>query len=94
MSDGIRRIHLHVTGVVQGVFFRAHTRDEARRLGLSGWVRNRQDGSVEAVAEGPEDALRQLASWCHRGSSGAVVESVRQEWEEPTGELVGFSIRY
>ena len=88
----MKRLHLRITGLVQGVFFRAHTRQEAQRLGLVGWVRNRADGSVEAVAEGSEDALRQLAAWCHRGSPSAVVEAVEERWEPPTGELKVFSI--
>jgi len=82
-------------GRVQGVFFRAHTADEAQMLGLDGWVRNRSDGSVEVVAEGPRDALRQLAVWCHAGSPGAVVQRVDEAWEPPEpGDLGGFSIRY
>jgi acylphosphatase len=89
-----KRVHLWITGRVQGVFFRAHTRDQARQLGLSGWVRNREDGSVEALAEGPEAALRQLVAWCHEGSPGSVVREVREKWAGASGELVGFSIRY
>jgi len=88
----MKRLHLQITGLVQGVFFRAHTRQEAQRLGLRGWVRNRADGSVEAVAEGPEDALRQLLAWCHRGSPGARVEAVEERWEAPKGEFHVFSI--
>ncbi len=93
MSGDTQRLHLRITGLVQGVFFRVHTRDEARRLGLAGWVRNLPDGSVEAVAEGPRAALEQLAAWCHRGPPGAAVEQVEQSWAEPTGEHGGFSIR-
>lgn len=88
----MKRLHLRITGLVQGVFFRAHTRQEARRLGLGGWVRNRADGSVEAVAEGPEDALRQLAAWCQRGSPSARVAAVEERWEAPSGEFTAFSI--
>jgi acylphosphatase len=89
-----KRLHLRITGVVQGVFFRACTRDEARQLGLGGWVRNRADGSVEAVAEGPEETLGRLASWCEQGSPGSRVERVERTWDEATGEFTGFSIRY
>jgi len=89
-----RRVHLRVAGRVQGVFFRAHTRDEAARLGLSGWVRNREDGTVEAVAEGPEPALRQLVVWCHTGSPGSLVTAVEDTWANFTGELKGFRVRY
>ena len=89
-----KRVQLRITGLVQGVFFRAHTQDQARRLGLQGWVRNRADGSVEALAEGPEDALRQLVGWCRRGSPSSVVEEVQEEWSEAQGGLTGFSVRY
>lgn len=92
--DQQRRLHLRITGLVQGVFFRAHTRDEARQLGLSGWVRNRSDGSVEAVAEGPEVTLNRLVAWCKSGSPGSQVEHVEPSWSDPTGEFVGFSVRY
>jgi acylphosphatase len=89
-----KRVHLRITGLVQGVFFRAYTRDKARSLGLSGWVRNRADGSVEAVAEGPEDEIGQLVAWCDQGSPSSRVERVEQSWEEARGEFEGFSIRY
>jgi acylphosphatase len=90
----MKRLHLRITGQVQGVFFRVHAQEEAQRLGLNGWVRNRADGSVEAVAEGPEDALRQLAAWCQRGSPGSMVEEVEEDWGEATGEHAGFMIRH
>lgn len=91
---GNKRIHLRIYGLVQGVFYRAHTRDQARQLGVAGWVRNRMDGTVEAVAEGSDQALEQLASWCEQGSPGAMVERVERSWQEATGEFKGFSIRY
>lgn len=94
MENQHKRLHLRITGVVQGVFYRAYTREEAGRLGLTGWVRNREDGSVEAVAEGPEPALRELAAWCHRGSPSSVVDRVEERWEPPTGEFSGFGVRY
>ncbi|HST36766.1 MAG TPA: acylphosphatase [Allosphingosinicella sp.] len=65
-----------VTGQVQGVWFRGWTVDQARALGLNGWVRNRRDGSVEILAEGPVDAMAELIRRCHRGPSGAKVEEV------------------
>ena len=92
MSDE-KRVRLRIAGTVQGVFFRVHTREEATRLGLSGWVRNRADGTVEAVAEGPEAALRKLVAWCHIGSPGAEVTGVDDTWEIPTGQCEGFQIR-
>lgn len=89
-----KRLHLRITGIVQGVFYRASARDEARRLGLSGWVRNCADGSVEAVAEGPEQALEQLAGWCREGPPAARVERVDSSWDRASGEFRGFSVRY
>jgi len=68
-----------VNGRVQGVFFRARTQELARKLGLFGWVRNCEDGTVEIHAEGNSDALKELESWCHRGPPGAAVESVEVE---------------
>lgn len=88
-----RRVHLFVSGRVQGVFFRAHTRDLARRLGLRGFVRNLPDGRVEIVAEGEEEALRKLAAFAHQGPPLAQVTGVEESWEEPTGEFSGFSVR-
>jgi acylphosphatase len=80
-----------VRGAVQGVFFRAGARDRARSLGLSGWVRNRPDGTVEAVFEGEGQRVESMVSWCRRGPQGAHVEDVEVEWGEPRGER-GFSI--
>jgi acylphosphatase len=77
---------------VQGVSFRALAGDRARSRGVSGWIRNRPDGAVEAVFEGPEDAVRSLVDWCRRGPPGALVESVEVDWEAPQGER-GFAIR-
>ena len=59
------RAHVCVSGNVQGVFYRANTRDTARELGVDGWVRNLEDGRVEAVFEGPEPAVEELIDWCH-----------------------------
>jgi acylphosphatase len=81
-----RRALVRVRGRVQGVFFRAETRDRAWSLGVAGWVRNAPDGSVEAVFEGEEERVRSLVEWCRRGPSGARVDGVDVHWEEPTGE--------
>lgn len=89
-----RRVHILVSGRVQGVFFRANTQEVAQRLGLSGYVRNLPDGRVEVVAEGEEGALRKLLEWCHEGPPLARVERVEVRWENPTGEFSGFHIRY
>lgn len=81
-----------VSGRVQGVSFRVATRDRARSRRVSGWVRNRPDGSVEAVFEGPEEAVRSLVDWCRSGPDGALVESVAVDWEPLRGGS-GFAIR-
>lgn len=72
----VKHFSIRVTGKVQGVFFRASTRDEAQRLGLRGWVRNEADGSVSIEAEGDQEALDQLVVWCHRGPKRARVTDV------------------
>ena len=79
-------------GMVQGVFFRAETRDRARTLGVGGWVRNAPDGSVEAVFEGEHDRVESMVDWCRRGPRGARVDDVDVTWAEPQGED-GFAIR-
>jgi acylphosphatase len=89
-----QRIHVIVCGRVQGVYFRASTRDRARQLGLSGWVRNCPDSNVELVAEGEKAKLEQLVTWCHSGPSGATVSELTVEWQEATGEFVGFTVKY
>ena len=89
---GVTRAHVKASGRVQGVFFRAETRDRARSLGLSGWVRNAADGSVEAAFEGPSERVRSMLEWCRRGPAHAVVKDLSVDWEEPRGER-GFEIR-
>ena len=87
-------VHIWVTGIVQGVFFRAHTRDVARSLGLTGWVRNLSDGRVEITAVGPRDALDRLVEWCHHGPSMARVDKTDVQWEDATDTFQDFEIRY
>ncbi len=72
-------IELHITGKVQGVFYRASTRKKAGALGLAGWVKNMPDGSVLVRASGGDEQLNQLAAWCRRGPDRAVVENVAQK---------------
>jgi acylphosphatase len=82
MSDIVTR-HLAITGLVQGVGYRWATVAEAQRLGLAGWVRNRNDGSVEAVVQGSPEAVKALIAWAHRGPSGAMVRQVAVDaWNE------------
>lgn len=88
------RAHVYISGMVQGVFFRAHMRDEGRRLGLTGWVRNMPDGRVEAVFEGDESAVDAMISWCHEGSPYSRVEDVEVIREEYREEFSDFGARY
>ncbi|MCU4925568.1 acylphosphatase [Halobacteria archaeon AArc-dxtr1] len=92
MADRVRT-HVFVSGTVQGVYYRANTRETARNAGVDGWVRNLADGRVEAVFEGPTDAVESVVEWCHEGSPAADVASVDVEHEEPEG-IEGFEIRY
>ncbi|MFC7115011.1 acylphosphatase [Natronoarchaeum sp. GCM10025703] len=87
------RAHVFVSGRVQGVFYRATTKETAESNAVDGWVRNLDDGRVEAVSEGPEEAIEEMVEWCHTGSPAATVEDVDVEYEEPQGED-GFRIRY
>ena len=86
------RAHVFVSGRVQGVAFRDATRSQAEQLGLSGWVRNTQDGQVEAVFEGDPDTVQQIIEWCKSGPSSADVEDVSVENEQSAG-LSGFEVR-
>lgn len=88
------RAHLIIHGLVQGVFFRDSTRRKANGLGLTGWVRNRPEGTVEIVAEGPEGEMERFISWCHRGPSGADVSRVEEAREDYRGEFDSFDIAY
>ncbi len=86
------RVRVQVRGRVQGVFFRAEARARAESLGVAGWIRNLPDGSVEAVFEGEDERVESMVGWCRRGPTGAEVEAVDVEREEPVGEP-GFRVR-
>lgn len=88
------RAHIIVHGIVQGVFFRYRTQQEATGLGVTGWVRNLPDGSVEIVCEGDKNAVEKLVLWSHTGPSGAFVERTDVSFEEYTGGFPTFEIRY
>jgi acylphosphatase len=89
---GLKRIQMVVRGRVQGVFFRASAQREARQLGLTGWVKNRPDGSVEIVAEGEEDQVKDLLAWAQNGPTTARVDKVETKWRSYTGEFSDFRI--
>lgn len=88
------RIRLEISGRVQGVGFRHHTRHEALKLGLKGWVRNLPDGRVEALLEGEPAEVSQMIAWCRRGPSGARIDALEEFVEEPTGEFDSFAVRW
>ncbi len=88
------RLHAVVHGYVQGVNFRYYTVHTAQRLGLTGWVANRRDGTVETIAEGRRKALDEFWAFLHRGPPSAVVRQVDVEWEDPSGEFERFGVRY
>jgi len=88
-----KRVHVYVTGRVQGVYYRATTRDEATERGVDGWVRNLDDGRVEAVFEGDPDAVEEMVDFCYEGTEMADVSTVDVTEEEPEG-LEGFEVRW
>lgn len=92
MADRVRA-HVFVAGKVQGVYYRATTRDTATEHEVDGWVRNLPDGRVEAVFEGPQRAVESMVDWCHEGSPAARVTDVDVTYEDPEG-IEGFEIRY
>jgi acylphosphatase len=85
MAEPVESLRLRIHGRVQGVWFRGWAVAQAQELGLSGWVRNRQDGSVEAVISGPQTAVRAMVERCRRGPPGARVDAVL---EEPADEQI------
>ena len=88
------RLRATVCGIVQGVGFRYHTVAIAGQLGLTGWIANRWNRTVETVAEGPRDTLRKFHSFLQQGPPAARVERVDADWQQATGEFSRFTIRY
>ena len=86
------RVRLVIEGRVQGVWFRDSTRRKANEVGVYGWVRNRDDGGVEVLAEGSNDAVERLITWCRQGPPRAIVKHVREDREEWQGEFDSFDI--
>ncbi|MBW2621909.1 MAG: acylphosphatase [Deltaproteobacteria bacterium] len=89
-----KRAHLIISGRVQGVYYRYSTQQEAKRLGLTGWVRNLPNGNVEAVVEGDEATVGRMIEWCRQGPAGAVVSKIEQILTEASGEFKEFETRY
>lgn len=88
------RVHLIISGRVQGVFYRDSTRAKALELGVLGWVRNLPDGSVEAVAEAEPDILEQFLAWCHQGPRAARVDRIEAKRSAARGEFDNFVVTY
>lgn len=97
MDQTAKRARVRIQGVVQGVYYRASARDEAQRLGLTGWVRNTDEGDVLLEAQGPADRLDALVAWCWKGPPAARVDDVVVTWLEPEpdhpGAALGFVVR-
>lgn len=90
----MKRVHIIVQGRVQGVFFRARTRDKAVQLNLTGWVRNLDSDKVEILAEGLEKEIAELIGFCKKGPDMARVDDMKVKLEEPKKDLGPFNIRY
>ena len=88
------RVHVVISGRVQGVWFRANTQKKAKALDLKGWVKNLPDGRVEAVFEGEKEKVNQIIQWCKSGPSFARVDDVQIHWETPMGDFSTFTITY
>lgn len=93
MTDNVRA-HAVITGIVQGVFFRLETRRAAEQHRVKGWVRNRSDGSVEAVFEGPQNQVDAVLRWCRQGPARSAVDRVDVNWEDFSGQYSRFEITY
>jgi len=89
-----KNVHVTISGKVQGVWFRANTKDKAEQLDISGWIRNTPDGKVEAIFEGEEENIKEMLDWCNNGPPLAKVKEVKIEEREPTNKYKKFDIRY
>jgi acylphosphatase len=87
------RAHVIISGRVQGVFFRVATLEKAKKSKVAGWVKNKHDGSVEAVFEGEKSLVDSVLQWCQQGPPGSRVDNVNTEWETYTGDFSEFDIR-
>ena len=90
----MKRVYVRIFGRVQGVFFRFNTKKLADKLGIKGWVRNREDGSVEAVFEGKDENVDKIVEWCKRGPTLAKVERIEVKEEKYEGEFKDFEIKF
>ncbi|MGB2878942.1 MAG: acylphosphatase [Candidatus Omnitrophota bacterium] len=88
------RKHVLISGMVQGVFFRSYAQERAQGLGVTGWVKNRWDGKVEAIFEGEKSAVDMMVKWCHEGPPSAHVSDVDAVTENYTGEFDSFNVEF
>lgn len=89
----MQQAHLYISGFVQGVGFRAYVRSKARKLGLTGWVRNLSDGRVEAIAQGEKEKIMRLISYCKRGPFFSKPTNIVVDWEDQSEVFPEFSKR-
>lgn len=92
--DNKVRAHAIISGRVQGVFFRVETKRAADGFGVFGWVKNRRDGTVEALFEGDRDRVDAVLAWCKEGPAHARVSDVNVDWEAYAGDFTAFDITY
>ncbi len=90
----LKRVHVYISGRVQGVFFRAETQRAALSFNITGWVRNLPDGRVEAVFEGEDGNVDKMLAWSHHGPPAARVQEIIFNKESYTGEFDNFTIKY
>jgi acylphosphatase len=86
------RVHLVISGIVQGVWYRASTKVMAEQLGLTGWVKNRPDGCVEAVFEGDEQKVKEMVAWCWKGPPNAKVTDISMKDDQIVGSFKEFTV--
>ena len=87
-------VHVKISGRVQGVWFRANTKQKAEQLGVVGWVKNTPDGCVEAIFEGEEKLVKEMLEWCNHGPPLAKIDNVEIKNQNPTDAFDEFSIKY
>ena len=93
-KTSFRQVHLIISGRVQAVCYRAETKTQAERLGVTGWVKNLPDGRVETVAEGTTSALNKFHDWCKKGPTSARVDNIEVRWNEAKREFTDFKITW
>jgi len=88
------RVHIFVSGRVQGIFFRENTKKKAEKLAISGWVKNLRDGRLEAIFEGDRENIEKMVNWAKKGPIWAKIDDFSLVWEDYLGQFKDFEIRY